>query len=64
MCGWTIFILGILDVLIGALVQQPWVIPVVAVCWWIAQYRSAKRAKEQRIILKRFDELAADRTSL
>jgi len=64
MYGWTIFILGILIVVAGARAQQPWGITVVAVCWWITLYRSVKRAKEKRIILKRINTLTENRTFL
>ena len=63
MYGWTIFILGILAIVLGARAQQPWIVPVVAVCWWITLYRSTKRAKEKRIILKRLNALEENRTS-
>jgi len=61
MYGWTILILGIFTLVIGALAQHPWVVPIIAVAWWVTQYRSMKRmqewSKEKRIILNRLHEL-------
>lgn len=57
MSGWTIFILGIFTLVIGALAQFPWVVPVIALAWWFAQYRSMKRVKEKRMIRDRLAKL-------
>jgi hypothetical protein len=53
MYGWMIFILGILAVVMGALAQNPWVVPATAVSWWVTQYRSMQKVKEKRIIQNR-----------
>jgi hypothetical protein len=57
MYGWTIFILGIFCLIIGALAQNPWVVPVIALAWWLTQYRYMKRLKEKRILNNRLAEL-------
>ena len=57
MYGWTIFILGIFNLVIGALAQNPWVVPGIALAWWVTQYRYMKQVKEKRIILNRLAEL-------
>jgi hypothetical protein len=57
MFGWTIFILGLFALLFGALAQQIYVVPAIALSWWVTQYRAMKRVKEKRFILKRLDGL-------
>jgi hypothetical protein len=57
MYGWTIFVLGIFCLVTGALTQNPYVVPVIALAWWVTQYRYIKRVKEKRIILNRLAEL-------
>ena len=57
MYGWTIFILGIFNLVIGALAQNPWVVPAIAVTWWVTQYRSMKRVKEKRTNINRLADL-------
>jgi hypothetical protein len=59
MYGWMIFILGILAVVMGALAQNPWVVPATAVSWWVTQYRSMQKVKEKRIIQNRLQGRAA-----
>jgi hypothetical protein len=59
MYGWLIFILGILAVVMGALAQNPWVVPATAVSWWVTQYRSMQKVKEKRIIQNRLHGRAA-----
>jgi hypothetical protein len=57
MYGWIIFILGIVTLVMGALAQNTWVVPAIAISWWVTQYRSMKKVKEKRIILNRLHGL-------
>jgi hypothetical protein len=57
MFGWTVFILGIFTLVTGALAQLPWVVPAIALSWWVTQYRGVKRLREKRVILSRLNEM-------
>ena len=44
--GWTIFILGALAISVaGDYDQQVWIVPVVAVGWWITFFHAVRRTK-------------------